>query len=111
MKIYEYIKIDIATNEILEEISYNYQGNLVECKGGEYAARREAERSYQLQLSQMALQEKQLKELEEKEKEKKFNEQQILESGLKRRVGRKSTILTDIQDFGSANVSSRSLYG
>lgn len=111
MKIYEYITIDIFTGEILEEISYNYKGRIVECKGGEYAARREADRAYQLQVQQMELQQKQLQELEDKEKAKKFNEQAILESGLKKRIGRKATILTDIQDFGTTNVSSKSLYG
>lgn len=111
MKVYEYIKIDMFAFQTIEEDSYEYFGVFDKCKGGEYAARREAKRAYQLQLDQMALQQAQLQELEDKEKNKKFNEQEILKQGLKRNIGRKSTILTDIQDFGTANVSKKSLYG
>ena len=34
MKIYEYLKIDLTTGEIIEEISYNYDGPLALCDGG-----------------------------------------------------------------------------
>lgn len=111
MKIYECIVMDIFTGEILYEKSYEYKGQIALCKGGEYAAKREAERAYKMQVQQQALQQQQLLELEEKEKSKKFNEQQLLESRVKKtKTGRSGTILTGIQDFGSADVSKKSLY-
>jgi hypothetical protein len=34
MKVYEKIVIDMITGEVLEEVSYDYQGPIAECKGG-----------------------------------------------------------------------------
>lgn len=110
MKIYELVVLNIFTGEVIEEKSYQYEGMIDLCKGGEYAARREADRAYKMQLQQQQLQQQQLLELEEKEKNKKFNEQQILETKLKRKTGRSASILTDIQNFGTADVSRKSLY-
>lgn len=112
MKVYELIVINMFTGEIIEEISYDYKGSLTQCKGGDQkAATAAAERAYKLQLEQVNLQQDQINELAAEEKAKKLNAQQLLESGLKRKTGRASTILTNIQDFGTANVSRKSLYG
>ena len=110
MKIYTYIKMDIFTGEVLEEISYEYKGVFDECKGGDGGAREQAEKSYKLQLEQLELQKAQLAELATKEQQKKFGEQQLLETRLKRRTGRRGTILTDIGNFGAVDVLKKSLY-
>lgn len=110
MKIYERITLDIFTLEVIEEISYEYKGPVIRLKGGEYAAQRQAEKAYKIQLQQMAQQEAQLKELAEKEKTKKYNEQRILEGAVKQRMGRSASILTDVSNFGTASASKPSLY-
>lgn len=109
MKIYERVVWD-SNGKVIEEVSYEYLGEVALCKFGAGKAQREADRAYQLQVEQLELQKAQLKELEEKEKTKKFSEQQLLETRLKRRKGTASTILTDIGDFGAIDVSKKSLY-
>lgn len=109
MKIYERVVWD-SNGKIIDEISYEYFGEVSLCKFGAGKAQREADRAYQLQLEQLELQKQQLKELEEKEKTKKFTEQQLLETKVKRRKGTASTILTDIGDFGTMETSKKSLY-
>ena len=111
MKVYELIVLDISTGGVISEESYEYSDVVSQCKGGEYAAKREADRAYKMQLQQQELQKQQLLELEQKEKTKKFDEQQLLKSRLKKsNIGRSGSILTDIKDFGSADVSKKSLY-
>jgi hypothetical protein len=110
MKIYEQITIDMFTGKVIEEISYEYKGPMIHLKGGEYEAKRQAEKAYKIQLQQIAQQEEQLKELSDKEKAKKYNEQRILEGAVKQRMGRSASILTDSSGLGSAGISKPSLY-
>jgi len=108
MKVYEIVIMDFAGNIIYEK-SYEYSGFVDRCKGGEYAAKREADRAYKLQKQQLELQQRQIEELEAKEKASKYNEQMLLEEKLKRRSGRKAMMLTDLSDF-NFNVNRKSLY-
>jgi len=74
-------------------------------------ARKQAERTYELQKEQLELQKKQLAELEAKEKGKEAERQARLEELLKRkRRGISSTILTNWSALGEPAISRRSLY-
>jgi hypothetical protein len=110
MRIYEKIVIDMFTGEVIEAVMYEYEGPIIHLKGGQYAAQRQANQAYKLQLQQLAQQEAQLKELDDKEKAKKYNEQRILEGAVKQRMGRTASILTNPSNLGSTAVSKPSLY-
>ena len=73
-------------------------------------AEKQAKKTYELQKQQLALQEQQLAEIKQKEISTKANEQEILKSLVKRRMGRRATLLTDMGEFGTADVSRKSLY-
>ena len=102
MKIYRKITMDLNGKTIYED-SYEYHGSIALCKGGVHKARREqrkqAERSYELQLAMFEEQKARLDKLDlaaesekrSKEEEEAARNQRILSS---KRMGRRSTILT-----------------
>ncbi|HDZ26147.1 hypothetical protein LCGC14_1099320 [marine sediment metagenome] len=102
MKIYLSVTLS-PDGQIIQEDSYNYSGVVTLCKfgrlGAEREARKQAERSYQLQLRMFEEQKSQLAKLDvaaedamkTKEGKEAAKKERILQS---KRMGRRSTILT-----------------
>ena len=109
MKVYNRLVLRIDTYEVIEEDSFEYEGEVAYCKGPDTGASRDA---FKLQQQQLIKQQKKLKELQIQEQGMEAAKQVKLDELLKRKkTGYAATILTDSTTTGGGEtVSKKSLF-
>lgn len=94
MKIYTKIVLD-SDGKIIEEHSFEYEGPVAQCKGGNAAAEAQAEKSFQLQKEMFEFQKQETLKLEQGRESDEAKAAAIKQRGIEiRRQGRSSTLRT-----------------